>query len=106
MNSLSTSTRPHRPTKIRGKCAPVLPAAWKVAGPFLSGAVPAADQSQRETTVTDKKFKVDWDAEERGNMWLAAANEAEEKGNLKKAEKCLQKGQYWLDRANKARGWS
>jgi hypothetical protein len=56
--------------------------------------------------MTKKQFEIDWTAEERGSFWLAEANEAEEKGNLKKAEKCLQKGQYWLDRANKKRGWS
>ena len=52
-----------------------------------------------------KQFAINIDAEERANKWLADANEAEEKGNAKKAEKCFQKVQYWLDRANNARGW-
>lgn len=48
--------------------------------------------------------KID-DAEERGNRYLADANEAAEKGNQAKADKLYEKGQFWLDRANKLRGW-
>lgn len=44
------------------------------------------------------------DADERGNRWLAKANEASEKGQHEKAEKLYAKGQYWLDRSNKLRG--
>lgn len=51
------------------------------------------------------EFKVDVDAEERASHWLAEANEARERGNKAKEEKCLAKGQFWLDRANKRRGW-
>lgn len=40
------------------------------------------------------------------SKWLADANEASECGKYEKAEKCWQKAQYWLDKANKARGWS
>lgn len=40
------------------------------------------------------------DAEERGSMYLADANEAEERGNSAKAAKLYAKGQFWLDRAN------
>lgn len=39
------------------------------------------------------------------NKWLADANEAAERGNHEKAERCYEKSQYWLDKANKARGW-
>lgn len=46
------------------------------------------------------------DYEEKASKWLADGNEAEERGNLSKAEKCFQKAQYWLDKANKARGWA
>lgn len=46
------------------------------------------------------------DAEERGNRYLADANEAAEKGQKDKAEKLYDKGQFWLDRANKLRGWN
>lgn len=45
------------------------------------------------------------DAEERGNRYLADANEAAENGKEAKAEKLYEKGQVWLDRANKLRGW-
>ncbi len=43
-------------------------------------------------------------AETNGNRWLAAANEAEERGDHAKAEKAFAKGQYWLDRYNKLAG--
>ncbi|RWI96393.1 MAG: hypothetical protein EOR22_06435 [Mesorhizobium sp.] len=45
------------------------------------------------------------DAEERGSRHLADANEAAEKGQKEKAEKLYDKGQFWLDRANKLRKW-
>jgi uncharacterized protein HemY len=44
------------------------------------------------------------DAEERGNKWLAEGNAAAEAGNKEKAEKCYEKGQFWLDRYNKLAG--
>jgi hypothetical protein len=44
------------------------------------------------------------DAEDRGNRYLADANEAAERGNHTKAEKLYAKGQYWLDRSNKLAG--
>ncbi|MER9833404.1 hypothetical protein NKJ28_00305 [Mesorhizobium sp. M0145] len=45
------------------------------------------------------------EAEEWGSRYLADANDAAEKGQTAKAEKLYDKGQYWLDRANKLRGW-
>jgi hypothetical protein len=42
--------------------------------------------------------------EHHANYWLANGNEAEEKGEKAKAERCFQKAQYWLDRYNKAVG--
>lgn len=44
------------------------------------------------------------DADERGNRYLADANDAAERGNSVKAEKLYAKGQFWLDRSNKLRG--
>lgn len=45
------------------------------------------------------------DYETRCDMWLADGNEANERGDKVKAEFCYDKSQFWLDRANKARGW-
>jgi hypothetical protein len=47
-------------------------------------------------------------AEANGSMWLARFNELDEagKGGTKKAEYCLDRSQYWLDRANELRGWN
>ncbi len=44
------------------------------------------------------------EAEMRGSMYLADANEANEKGDIAKAEKLYEKSQYWLDRYNKLAG--
>lgn len=44
------------------------------------------------------------EAEDRGNRYLADANEALELGDYVKAEKLYAKGQYWLDRYNKLAG--
>lgn len=44
------------------------------------------------------------EADERGNRYLADANEAAERGDTAKAEKLYAKGQYWLDRYNKLVG--
>ncbi|OQM74979.1 hypothetical protein BFN67_04820 [Pseudaminobacter manganicus] len=44
------------------------------------------------------------DADERGNRYLADANEAAEAGKTQKAERLYMKGQFWLDRSNKLRG--
>jgi len=41
-----------------------------------------------------------------GSHWLAEANEAQEKGQKELAEKLYDKSQYWLDKANEARGWN
>lgn len=41
-----------------------------------------------------------------GSHWLAIANEAREKGDSVREGIALEKGQYWLDLANKARGWN
>jgi hypothetical protein len=43
-------------------------------------------------------------ADELSGRYLADANEAEEAGNFKKAEKLFAKAQYWLDRHNKLIG--
>ena len=43
-------------------------------------------------------------AEQRASYWLAEGNEAEERGNQAKAEKCFAKAQYWLYRFNKLSG--
>lgn len=40
------------------------------------------------------------DAESRSGQWLADGNAAKERGDLRKAEKCYDKAQFWLDRAN------
>jgi hypothetical protein len=44
------------------------------------------------------------EADERGNRFLAEANEAAERGDKVKAEKLFLKGQSWLDRMNKLLG--
>ncbi len=44
------------------------------------------------------------DADARGSQWLAKANDFAEAGKKAQAEKCYDKGQYWLDRSNKLRG--
>lgn len=44
------------------------------------------------------------DAEERASRWLSEGNEAEERGDVEKAEFCFQKSQYWLDRYNRLAG--
>jgi hypothetical protein len=44
------------------------------------------------------------EAEQRGSSALADANEAEESGNRKKAERLFTKAQHWLDRYNKLAG--
>lgn len=44
--------------------------------------------------------------EAEGSRWLAGGNEAEERGDTDKAEKCFAKSQAWLDRANVSRGWN
>ena len=41
----------------------------------------------------------------KSSHWLAEGNEAEERSDKPRAEECYRKSQYWLDRANKARGW-
>lgn len=46
------------------------------------------------------------EAEARCGKWLADGNEYEERGEREKAEKCYAKSQFWLDRANKLRGWA
>ena len=43
-------------------------------------------------------------AEQQGSKWLADGNEAEERGNHAKAEKCFAKAQFWLDRYNRLAG--
>lgn len=55
--------------------------------------------------MAKKEFKVNLRAEELASKWLADGNAAAERGDHKKAERCYEKSQYWLDRANKDRGW-
>lgn len=43
-------------------------------------------------------------ADERGNHWLALGNQYLEAGNKDKAQRCYEKGQFWLDRLNKLLG--
>lgn len=43
------------------------------------------------------------DAEVRCDQWLAAGNLASERGDAQKAQKCYDKSQFWLDRANALR---
>ena len=57
----------------------------------------------KESTVRTLKEKM-IEAEVRGSFWLAEGNEARERGNLTKAEKCYDKSQFWLDRYNKLAG--
>lgn len=40
------------------------------------------------------------EAEVLGSRWLGNANEAAERGNKIRADKCYEKAQFWLDRAN------
>jgi hypothetical protein len=44
------------------------------------------------------------DADARGSAWLAKANELAEAGKKEQAQRCYDKGQFWLDRSNKLRG--
>jgi hypothetical protein len=44
--------------------------------------------------------------EMQASKWLADANEQAEKGNKDRAEKLYDKAQFWLDKANGARGWN
>ena len=46
------------------------------------------------------------DAEVRSSHWLAEGNSASERGAKAKAERCYEKSQFWLDRANKLREWN
>lgn len=39
-------------------------------------------------------------AETRASQWLADANEARERGDVKRATECDAKSQFWLDRFN------
>jgi hypothetical protein len=57
-----------------------------------------------ETAMTKTIHERTIEAEDRGNRYLADANEAMEIGNFVKAEKLYAKGQYWLDRYNKLAG--
>ena len=46
------------------------------------------------------------EAETRASQWLADGNQAREAGLLDKADRCFDKAQYWLDRANYLSGRS
>lgn len=45
------------------------------------------------------------EAEAHASRHLADGNEARERGNAAKAAEHDRKGQFWLDRANRLRGW-
>jgi len=47
-------------------------------------------------TVTERAL----DAEVKASQWLADGNQAAEAGQREKAERCFEKAQFWLDRAN------
>lgn len=40
------------------------------------------------------------DADVLSSRWLADGNEAKERGDKARAEKCYEKSQFWLDRFN------
>lgn len=44
------------------------------------------------------------DADARGSAWLAKANDLADAGKKEQAQRCYEKGQFWLDRSNKLRG--
>lgn len=44
------------------------------------------------------------DADARGSSWLAKANELADAGKKEQAQRCYDKGQFWLDRSNKLLG--
>lgn len=46
------------------------------------------------------------EAETRASQWLADGNQAREAGHKVKADRCFEKAQYWLDRANYLSGRS
>lgn len=56
--------------------------------------------SKPQKTVAEKIA----DADQRGGDLLAKAKEAAERGQHDKAERLYERGQYWLDRANKLLG--
>ena len=43
-------------------------------------------------------------AEERSSHWLAEGNQANERGDYEKSDRCYEKSQYWLDRYNRLAG--
>lgn len=59
--------------------------------------------------MTDARYEANREkivkAEDLGSRYLADANEAAEIGKHAKAERLYEKSQFWLDRANKLRGW-
>lgn len=70
---------------------------------------PASLQAWMDKTMTKPRKTLAEriaDADDRGGRYLAAFNELDERGlgNTPKAEKLLEKGQYWLDRSNNLRG--
>lgn len=42
-------------------------------------------------------------AEVKGSQWLADGNAASERGDSDRAQRCYDKAQFWLDRANTLR---
>ena len=63
-----------------------------------------SNEKRAETDMSKPLNERIIEAEVRGSHWLAEGNEAEERGNNAKAEKCFEKSQFWLDRYNKLSG--
>lgn len=57
----------------------------------------------RPSALATKEEKAAY-ADMQASAWLADGNEAEERGDHAKAEKCFAKSQYWLDRYNALAG--
>jgi hypothetical protein len=60
----------------------------------------AEQDADQDPAGTAKKLE----AETRCNMWLADGNAAKEAGNARKAQRCYEKSQYWLDKYNRLTG--
>ncbi len=60
----------------------------------------ATKPQKPQKTIADRVAEAD----ARGSGWLARANELAEAGKKEQAERCYEKGQYWLDLSNRLRG--
>lgn len=80
------------------------PGCWQYDA-FIAG----YDAPKRENSATARKSVMSLneriaDADARGSSWLAKANQLSEASKKVQAQRCYDKGQYWLDRSNKLRG--